>query len=593
MDQHIAVYLDFDNIVMSRYDELHGRSAYRNDNPGAREVTPLVSLRLEEARIDIAAIMDYASSFGIVAVSRAYADWSTRVNSSYAPDLLKSSVDLVQMFPLSGSKNGADIRLAIDVMEDVSQYNHISHVLIASGDSDYMSLAQRCRRLGRRVIGVGAAQSVGRYFRSACDEYSYYGTLPSVVLSRAATQSIIESPPEATTEPNPVVEPLRRAMLLLSTKSVDEWVRPTQLKDQLKRLDPEFNEKALGYTGFTAFLRSFPGLVEVQQDDSGGMVRLIATAVDPAASVEILDTEIESSDVKVRKALGLPRFNAPGAAWEGTCLQAARATWQAVTTPNYSETSWPTKPVLAILRDLGVSDLVARRCTSLAFLTLPLLIRQMDFVLYPNPELKDLNDKELISVLRQGVASRVQHRMYPETIDAHQVCQAVYGREVPSGAVADIARALALTPVQIMNQTLASVLMPAPILWDMCGAVLSLSPTDDIGTANELAQALSPALAELERDPDTVPMQACLEAFKAAGVLAGEDTRVSLAIPVDTEVPDVARAVVLHWARRLRHSDQLIPNELMSRESFYRIVLQDRLQATWRTWAREIAEEAE
>lgn len=592
MDQHIAVYLDFDNIVMSRYDELHGRLAYRNDNPSAREITSLVSSRLEEARIDISAIIEYASSFGTVAVSRAYADWSTRVNAGYGHDLLRNSIDLIQMFPITGSKNGADIRLAIDVMDDVSKYAHISHVMIVSGDSDYMSLAQRCRRLGRRVIGVGAARSVGRYFRSACDEYSYYGTLPSVVLSRAAIQSVIESPPEATVPPNAVRDPLRRAMLLLSAKSVDEWVRPTQLKDQLKRLDAEFNEKALGYTGFTAFLRSFPDLVEVVQDGSGGTVRLISTAADPSTAVEFVDTDIESSDFTVRKALGLPRVIPVGTAWEETCLQVARATWQAVAVPGYKEISWPTKPVLAILRDQGVNDLVARRCTSLAFLTLPLLVRQVDFVLYPNPELVGLNDQEVLSLLRQGVASRVQHRMYPETVGAQQVCQAVYGPDVPAGAVDDVARALTLAPVQSMNQALEQVLMPAPILWDMCGAIGTLTPDDDIRTANDLAQALRPALDELERDLDTVPMQACLEAFRAAGILTGDDTRVNLAIPADTEVPDVARRVVLDWARRLRHSNQLIPDEPMSRESFYRIVLQDRLQAMWREWAREVAEEA-
>ncbi len=30
---HVAVYIDFDNIVISRYDELHGERAFHNDVP--------------------------------------------------------------------------------------------------------------------------------------------------------------------------------------------------------------------------------------------------------------------------------------------------------------------------------------------------------------------------------------------------------------------------------------------------------------------------------------------------------------------------------------------------------------------------------
>ncbi len=62
------------------------------------------------------------------------------------------------MFPLSGTKNGADIRLAIDVIDDLSRYDYVNHVLIVAGDSDYVSLAQRCKRLGRTVIGVGVGE---------------------------------------------------------------------------------------------------------------------------------------------------------------------------------------------------------------------------------------------------------------------------------------------------------------------------------------------------------------------------------------------------------------------------------------------------
>ena len=176
----VAVYIDFDNVVISRYDELHGDGAFRGDEAKSVPTSEVVASRLAAAHVDIGAILEYAASFGTVAISRAYADWSVPVNSAYRSDLVKASIDLVQMFPLSGTKNGADIRLAIDVIDDLARYDYLTHVLIVAGDSDYVSLAQRCKRLGRTVVGVGVARSVGRYWRSACDVFRMYDALPGI-----------------------------------------------------------------------------------------------------------------------------------------------------------------------------------------------------------------------------------------------------------------------------------------------------------------------------------------------------------------------------------------------------------------------------
>ncbi len=101
----VAVYIDFDNIVISRYDELNGNGSWRRDN--ARSVLPAkksddpVATKLWQAEIDVSAILDYASSFGVVALSRAYADWSVPVNASYRKQLVNRAVDLTQLFPVT------------------------------------------------------------------------------------------------------------------------------------------------------------------------------------------------------------------------------------------------------------------------------------------------------------------------------------------------------------------------------------------------------------------------------------------------------------------------------------------------------------
>ena len=108
----VAVYLDFDNIVISRYDQVNGRNSFQRDKSKGLE-----SARLTRARVDVGAILDFASSFGTLVLTRAYADWSAEVNAEYREQLVGRAVDLVQLFPAAAyGKNGADIRLAVDAV---------------------------------------------------------------------------------------------------------------------------------------------------------------------------------------------------------------------------------------------------------------------------------------------------------------------------------------------------------------------------------------------------------------------------------------------------------------------------------------------
>ena len=165
----VAVYLDFDNIVISRYDQMHGRNSFQRDKAAGFHKEPG---RLTTATVDVGAIIDFASSFGTLVLTKAYADWSADVNAEYRGQLVGRAVDLVQLFPAAAyAKNGADIRLAVDAVEDMFRLPDLTHVVIVAGDSDYIALAQRCKRLGRYVVGIGITGSISRSLTAACDEF--------------------------------------------------------------------------------------------------------------------------------------------------------------------------------------------------------------------------------------------------------------------------------------------------------------------------------------------------------------------------------------------------------------------------------------
>lgn len=278
----VAVYLDFDNIVISRYDQVNGRNSFQRDKAKGLEAA-----RLGRARVEVGAILDFASSFGTLVLTRAYADWSANVNAEYREQLVGRAVDLVQLFPAAAyGKNGADIRLAVDAVEDMFRLPDLTHVVIVAGDSDYIPLAQRCKRLGRYVVGIGVAGSSSRALAAACDDFVIYDALPGAPVfepaamdaeapragqTRRARKSSEPAPPDPQTTATAL---LTRALQIGLEKDDAEWLHNSEVKAQMKRMDPSFSEKSLGYKSFSDFLRSRADVVELDESSTTRLVKL-------------------------------------------------------------------------------------------------------------------------------------------------------------------------------------------------------------------------------------------------------------------------------------------------------------------------------
>ena len=285
----VAVYLDFDNIVISRYDQVHGRNSFHKDKTKGLEKD-----RLAVAMVDVGAIIDFASSFGTLVLTRAYADWSADVNAAYHGQLVGRAVDLVQLFPAAAyGKNGADIRLAVDAVEDMFRLPDLTHVVIVGGDSDYIALAQRCKRLGRYVVGIGVAGASSRSLAAACDEFVTYDALPGIPAIATQTpepKKRGQRPSSPEPDPDPDIDPddesaaadpqaaatglLERALRIGHEKDDAEWLHNSAVKAQMKRMDPSFSEKSLGFKSFSDFLRSRGDLVDLDETSTTRLVRL-------------------------------------------------------------------------------------------------------------------------------------------------------------------------------------------------------------------------------------------------------------------------------------------------------------------------------
>ncbi len=239
-DAAVAVYWDFENVHASLMDDMGGPGSYRAG-----------WYRPQEPLVDIDPVVEYAATFGRIVVHRAYCNW--QYYGRYRDELQAHAVDLVQLFPLTGSKNGADIRLVLDVAEDLQRHPYLSHVVIVASDSDYTSLAQQCRRHGRFFIGIGSTRTASSY-KFACDEFRFYRDLAAASASPAAVEA-----DKTAQEPAPLEDAadlVTKAVRMLAAGRGESWALKAAVRPLVKRLDPAFDERNFGFTTFAELLRA-------------------------------------------------------------------------------------------------------------------------------------------------------------------------------------------------------------------------------------------------------------------------------------------------------------------------------------------------
>ena len=255
-ESRVAIYIDFDNVVISRASQ-------------AKETGVAATVAID-------VLLDFATRYGRLTISRAYADWSVKKNADYKDQLVSRAVELVQLFPASRTKNGADIRLAVDAIEDLYLHPDLTHVVIAAGDSDFVPLAQRARRLGRVVLGVGVAGSISKTLSSACDVYVDYDELLDDRQQLEAEAEHEDPGPagEAVAAATARASKIRRAYPLITEalRGLDaqhpdrEWHALGALKNQILRIQPTFKERDYQAASFSDLLGRYSSQVEVRDN---------------------------------------------------------------------------------------------------------------------------------------------------------------------------------------------------------------------------------------------------------------------------------------------------------------------------------------
>lgn len=233
-NNNIAVYYDFENIHATLHD--------RRDIPESQRYhrTRYTS---QEAIVDVSAITDMLRKTGTIVMNKAYANWAFM--SQYRESLNLAGMQLIQLFPRGwNAKNGADINLALDVMNDLQQMPHIDTVVIVSNDTDFISLAQNVARLGKRIVAIGLADA-NRFWKANVHQFYDYELIVSPVNVEAV---------------------MRKCMQDLTLTKGPQLIMRTQLSAAMLAMDERTAFKNHGFDKFSSMLERFPHIVELVGD---------------------------------------------------------------------------------------------------------------------------------------------------------------------------------------------------------------------------------------------------------------------------------------------------------------------------------------
>lgn len=223
-------------------------------------------------------LLDQISDVGRITIKRAYADWSTQRNRR--DQLLELGIEAIHHFRSTKSgKNSSDIRLVIDAI-DLRHTSDVDTFVIASSDSDFVPLVMYLRAAGKSVMAAGRREITSETLVKSCDRY--------IFLSDAKTP-----PPDQNQQP--VVSSRRSLVARAVESSADEngHVVGAKLFQTMRRIDPSFNFKTLGYRTFGQFLQDAQEVRVTQNQGEDVVVQLSQIGNQDKDSELTLDQERE------------------------------------------------------------------------------------------------------------------------------------------------------------------------------------------------------------------------------------------------------------------------------------------------------------
>ena len=223
-------------------------------------------------------LLDQLSDVGRIIIKRAYGDWSVQRNKQ--EQLIEQGIEAIHQYRSNRSgKNSSDIRLAIEAI-DLFHTSPIDTFVIVSSDSDFVPLVGKLRSSGKTVIGSGRREATSSTLVRSCDRYIFLDDAtkraPVVAQPTRRPRRKAASEGDATSgEGDPTSgDGVSLAMRAYEASINDQgYVAGSKLYQTMRRIDPGFDYRVLGFRTFTQFLESISE-VEINRPQNGGDVQV-------------------------------------------------------------------------------------------------------------------------------------------------------------------------------------------------------------------------------------------------------------------------------------------------------------------------------
>ena len=242
------------------------------------------------------AVLHEVSAYGRIVVKKAYGNWRKDSLKNWEPELKRLAIRAEQQFDYVAGKNTTDIAMVIGAM-DLLHNNMYDALVLVSSDSD--------------IIGAGVT-TTPESFKNACDDFILIDYLSKADEKPAAAEHAAEpaakkparktkkatrstkkptaeaapsAEPEPTPEPEPEPEPkkpnigeIHNQLHIASEKyqDADGFVNVSSSGLYIKRVKPDFNVRAYGYSKLPELLAAFPNKYQIKRYEGKGGATIIA-----------------------------------------------------------------------------------------------------------------------------------------------------------------------------------------------------------------------------------------------------------------------------------------------------------------------------
>lgn len=199
------------------------------------------------------ALSKFAQRYGPLLIARAYANWNQW--PFVAEALFRAGIEPV--FALSGVKNSADVRLAIECCQLALPNPAIQTLVIAGGDGDLVYLIHEAHRLGKRIVFLSLRDNLSPLLTRLANEIVVYEQFHSGYLAEAAERLPVAQQKERKKALQEAFTAVKKAVFELRRPDIN-GAYPVHdaaaFKRQLQENLPDFEEEQLGFERFRHFL---------------------------------------------------------------------------------------------------------------------------------------------------------------------------------------------------------------------------------------------------------------------------------------------------------------------------------------------------